>query len=134
VLPALKDVACVTRRSTSAGLSRADNGEACRIGRAHVYVAEKDGADSGGFCDAARPVLAGRVRMDDGQHQWRPAGTLDRRPDGGRAGAPVFEGGPVLVPPVQQDKEAAARSPLMGGARHGVGVPVAVDRRAGAAR
>ena len=79
VLPALSDVARVTRRSTSAGLSRADTGEALPgSDGVHVYVEEKDGADSERFLRTlARPVLAGGSRVDDGQRQRLAAGTLD---------------------------------------------------------
>ena len=94
VLPALKGAARVTRRSTSAGLSRADTGEALPgSDGVHVYVAEKDGADSERFLRALhdRCWLAG-FGLDDGQQQRRPAGTLDRRPDGRRAGAPGVRG------------------------------------------
>ena len=79
MLPALSDVARVTRRSTSAGLSRSDTGEALPgSDGVHVYVEEKDGADSERFLKALheRCWLAGS-RMDDGRRQRRPAGTLD---------------------------------------------------------
>ena len=46
VLPELKDVARVMRRSTSAGLSRTDTGEQLPgSGRPAVYVMVQDGAD-----------------------------------------------------------------------------------------
>ena len=94
VLPDLKDAAHVTRRSTSAGLSRSDTGEALPgSDGVHVYVAVKDGADSERFLRALhdRCWLAG-LGLDDGQHQRRPAGTLNRRPDGRRAGAAGVRG------------------------------------------
>ena len=108
VLPALKDTARVTRRSTSAGLSRADTGEALPgSDGVHVYVAEKDGADSERFLRALhdRCWLAG--------FGWMMVSTsgalLERSIVDRMVGGPerlVFEGGPVLVPPVQQDKES----------------------------
>jgi len=53
VLPILDDVARVGRRSTSAGLSRADTGAAVPGSDGlHVYVAVKDGADSERFLRA----------------------------------------------------------------------------------
>ena len=108
VLPALKDTAHVTRRSTSAGLSRADTGEALPgSDGVHVYVAEKDGADSERFLRALhdRCWLAGLG--------WMMVSTsgapLERSIVDRMVGGPerlVFEGGPVLVPPLQQDKES----------------------------
>ena len=108
VLPALGDVARVTRRSTSAGLSRADTGEALPgSDGVHVYVAEKDGADSERFLRALhdRCWLAGLGWM-----MVSTSGALLERSIVDRmVGGPerlVFEGGPVLVPPLQQDKES----------------------------
>jgi hypothetical protein len=108
VLPALKDTAHVTRHSTSAGLSRADTGEALPgSDGVHVYVAEKDGADSERFLRALhdRCWLAG--------FGWMMVSTsgalLERSIVDRMVGGPerlVFEGGPVLVPPLQQDKES----------------------------
>jgi DNA polymerase I-like protein with 3'-5' exonuclease and polymerase domains len=108
VLPALKDAARVTRRSTSAGLSRADTGEALPgSDGVHVYVAEKDGADGERFLRALhdRCWLAG--------FGWMLVSTsgalLEHSIVDRMVGGPerlVFEGGPVLVPPVQQDKES----------------------------
>ena len=108
VLPALKDAAHVTRRSTSAGLSRSDTGEALPgSDGVHVYVAEKDGADSERFLRALhdRCWLAGLGWM-----MVSASGALLERSIVDRmVGGPerlVFEGGPVLVPPLQQDKES----------------------------
>ena len=101
-------MARVTRRSTSAGLSRADTGEALPgSDGVHVYVAEKDGADSERFLRALhdRCWLAG--------FGWMMVSTsgalLERSIVDRMVGGPerlVFEGGPVLVPPLQQDKES----------------------------
>ena len=108
VLPALKDTAHVMRRSTSAGLSRADTGEALPgSDGVHVYVAAKDGADSERFLRALhdRCWLAGLGWM-----MVSTSGALLERSIVDRmVGGPerlVFEGGPVLVPPLQQDKES----------------------------
>jgi hypothetical protein len=108
VLPALKDTAHVTRRSTSAGLSRADTGETLPgSDGVHVYVEAKDGADSERFLQALhdRCWLAGLGWM-----MVSTSGALLERSIVDRmVGGPerlVFEGGPVLVPPLQQDKES----------------------------
>ena len=108
VLPALKDAARLTRRSTSAGLSRADTGEALPgSDGVHVYVVAKDGADSERFLRALhdRCWLAGL-----GWYVVSTSGALLERSIVDRmVGGPerlVFEGGPVLVPPLQQDKES----------------------------
>jgi DNA polymerase I-like protein with 3'-5' exonuclease and polymerase domains len=112
VLPALKDTARVTRHSTSAGLSRADTGEALPGSDGiHVYVAEKDGADSERFLRALhdRCWLAGFGWM-----MVSSSGALLERSIVDRmVGGPerlVFEGGPVLVSPLQQDR--ACRRPI----------------------
>ena len=108
VMPALKDAAHVTRRSTSAGLSRADTGEALPgSDGVHVYVAEKDGADSERFLRALhdRCWLTGLGWMMVSSS----GALLDRSIVDRMVGGPerlVFEGGPVLVPPLQQDKES----------------------------
>ena len=108
VLPSLGSVARVTRSSTSAGLSRADTGAALpESDGVHVYVAAKDGADSERFLRALhdRCWLAGFGWM-----MVSPSGALLERSIVDRmVGGPerlVFEGGPVLVPPLQQDKES----------------------------
>ena len=112
VLPSLGNVARVTRSSTSAGLSRADTGAALpESDGVHVYVAAKDGADSERFLRALhdRCWLAGFGWMMVGA-----GGTLlDRSIVDRMVGGPerlVFEGGPILVPPLQQDK--ASRRPI----------------------
>jgi hypothetical protein len=112
VLPALKDTAHVTRHSTSAGLSRADTGEALAGSDGmHVYVAAKDGSDSERFLRALhdRCWLAGLgwfVVSASGALLERSI--VDRMVGG--AERLVFEGGPVLVPPLRQDK--ASRRPI----------------------
>ena len=137
VLPALKDTARVTRHSTSAGLSRADTGEALPgSDGVHVYVAEKDGADSERFLRALhdRCWLAGLG--------WMMVSTsgapLERSIVDRMVGGPerlVFEGGPILVPPLQQDKESRRPIAVDGVVLDTVAVcPPLIDRRAGAAR
>ncbi len=112
VLPSLGNVARVTRSSTSAGLSHADTGAALpESDGVHVYVAAKDGTDSERFLRALhdRCWLAGFGWMMVGA-----GGTLlDRSIVDRMVGGPerlVFEGGPILVPPLQQDK--ASRRPI----------------------
>ena len=134
VLPALGDVARVTRRSTSAGLSRSDTGEALPgSDGVHVYVAEKDGADSERFLRAlhGRCWLAGLG--------WMTVSTsgalLERSIVDRMVGGPerlVFEGGPVLVPPLQQDKESRRPIAVDGVALNTVAVcpPLTIVERA----
>jgi hypothetical protein len=108
VLPALGDVARVTRRSTSSGLSRSDTGEALPgSDGVHVYVAVKDGNDSERFLTSLheRCWLSGVG--------WMIVSTsgalLERSIVDRMVGGPerlVFEGEPVLVPPLQQDKKS----------------------------
>ena len=106
MLPVLGGIARVTRRSTSSGLSRSDTGVAVPgSDGVHVYVAEKDGADSERFLKTlhARCWLAGFGWMMVGA-----AGTpLERSIVDRMVGGPerlVFEGGPILVKPLVQDK------------------------------
>jgi len=113
VLPILDGVARVGRRSTSAGLSRADTGEALPGSDGlHVYVVGEDGSDSERFLRTlhARCWLAGLG--------WMIVSTsgalLERSIVDRMVGGPehvMFEGGPVLVPPLQQDKES--RRPIV---------------------
>jgi hypothetical protein len=110
VLPALKNVAHVLRRSTSAGLIC---GEAKLPGSGgqHGFVAVCDGTDIERFLRVLheRCWLAG--------YGWHMVGAggqlLDRSIVDRMVGAPerlVFEGPPVLVPPLEQD--AASRRPV----------------------
>jgi hypothetical protein len=108
LLPALSDAARVMRRSTSAGLSRADTGEALPGSDGfHVYVEVRDGGDNERFLRALhdRCWLAG--------FGWMMVSTsgalLERSIVDRMVGGPerlVFEGGPVLAPPLVQDKES----------------------------
>jgi hypothetical protein len=108
VLPALGAAARVTRRSTSAGLSRADTGEALPgSDGVHVYVEVKDGADSERFLRAlhGRCWLAGLGwMMVSASGALLERSIVDRTVSG--AERLVFEGGPVLEPPLVQDKES----------------------------
>src|SRR4029077_9219797 len=108
VMPALKDAAHVTRRSTSAGLSRAGTGEALPgSDGVHVYVMAKDGADSERFLRALhdRCWLAGLGwMMVSTSGALLERSIVDRMVGGPER--PVFAGGPVLMPPLQQDKES----------------------------
>src|SRR4029079_11102200 len=104
----LKDIARVTRSSTSAGLSRADTGAALpESDGVHVYVAEKDGADSERFLRALhdRCWLGGLGWMIVSSS----GALLERSIVDRMVGGPerlVFEGGPDLAPLLQQDKES----------------------------
>ena len=112
VLPSLGNVARVTRSSTSAGLSRADTGAAIPGSDGiHAFIAITDGSDAERFLRALhdRCWLAG--------FGWMMVGAggalLDRSIVDRMVGGPerlVFEGGPILVPPLQQDK--ASRRPI----------------------
>ena len=112
LLPALGEAARVMRRSTSARLSRDDTGEALRgSDGVHVYVEVKDGGDSERFLRALHD------RCWPAGFGWMMVSTsgalLERSIVDRMVGGPerlVFEGGPVLVPPLQQDKES--RRPL----------------------
>jgi hypothetical protein len=107
VLPPLRDVAHVRRCSTSAGLSRSDTGERLLGSEGlHVYIAVKDGVDVERFLRA----LHDRCWL--GGFGWMMVGAagqlLERSIVDRMVGAPerlVFEGGPILVPPLQQDRE-----------------------------
>ena len=112
VMPALSTVAHVTRRSTSAGLYRDDTG-AKLLGSngLHVYLLVTDGADAERFLEVlhARCWLAGfGWLMIGAAGQLLERSIVDRM-----VGAPerlVFEGAPVLEPPLKQD--TASRCPV----------------------
>jgi hypothetical protein len=108
VIPALAEVARVERASTSAGLSRTDTSERFPgSGGQHAYVASKDGADIERFLRTLhdRCWLAGL-----GWYMIGVSGHLLERSIIDRSvGAPerlVFEGDPVLKPPIAQDPES----------------------------
>src|SRR5262249_29777490 len=106
VLPALKDIARLTRLSTSAGLSRADTGEALPGSDGmHVFVAVRDGDD----IERSLRTLHDRCWLYGfGWMVVSSSGALLERSIVDRmVGAPerlVFEGNPILVPPLRQDK------------------------------
>jgi hypothetical protein len=108
VMPCLHRVANVARVSTSAGLYRADTG-ARLIGSngLHIYIAVKDSSDIDRFIRTLhdRCWLAGFGWMMVGAGgQLLERSVVDRM-----VGAPerlIFEGAPVLDPPLAQDQEA----------------------------
>jgi hypothetical protein len=107
-VPTLKGAAHVTRRSTSAGLYRTDtNTRLPGSNGVHVYLLIKDGSDSERFLKTlhARCWLAGLGWLMVGAGgQLLERSIVDRM-----VGAPerlVFEGPPVLEPPVGQDVES----------------------------
>jgi hypothetical protein len=108
VLPVLAATARVTRRSTSAGLSRSDTGQQLPGSNGvHVYVAVQDGADIERFLKTLhdRCWLNGFGWMMVGAGgQLLERSIVDRMVWG--AERLVFEGGPRLDPPLQQDKES----------------------------
>jgi hypothetical protein len=106
-VPDLNSAARVTRSSTSAGLFRDDTGERLPGSNGlHVYLLVQDGADIERFLKAlhARCWLAGFGWMIAGAAgQMLERSIVDRM-----VGAPerlVFEGAPLLEPPLQQDPE-----------------------------
>jgi hypothetical protein len=108
MLPELATIARVTRPSTSAGLYRADTGERLQgSDGVHVYVQVKDGEDVERFLKILheRCWLAG--------FGWYMIGAggqlLDRSIVDRMVGAPerlIFEGGPILEAPLEQDQES----------------------------
>ena len=108
VLPELKNVARVTRYSTSAGLFRVDTGEKLPGSDGlHTFLLVQDGADAVRFLKALheRCWLAGFGWCMIGKGgQLLERSIIDRM-----VGAPerlVFEGAPILVPPLAQDCES----------------------------
>ena len=123
VLPALQTAARVTRLSTSAGLFRSDTGTRLPgSDGVHVYVAVQDGTDVERFLKTlhARCWLAGFGWMMVGAGgQLLERSIVDRM-----VGAPerlVFEGGPILDPPLRQDKESRRPIAIEGDALDTVG-------------
>ena len=113
VLPPLRSVAHLIRRSTSAGLFRSDTGAKLpgSIGL-HVYLAVEDGTDIERFLKTLhdRCWLAGLGWMMVGAGgQLLERSIVDRM-----VGAPerlVFEGTPILDPPLEQDRDS--RRPMV---------------------
>jgi hypothetical protein len=113
IMPRVSHAARLVRASTSAGLYRQDNGQAFTNSRGlHVYLAVWDVSDSERFLKTlhARCWLNGLGWLMVGAAgQLLERSIVDRM-----VGAPerlVFEGPPVLVPPLAQDQ--AARKPLI---------------------
>lgn len=112
-LPAIAQTARVSRASTSAGLRRADTGERLPGSNGvHLYLLVKDGSDIPRFLRVLheRAWLAGLG--------WLMAGAggqaLERSIVDRMVGSPerlIFEGAPVLLPPLDQDIEA--RRPIV---------------------
>jgi hypothetical protein len=112
-LPALADIGHVERASTSAGLYRRDTmTDVPGSDGRHLYICVRDGADVGRFLRALhdRCWLAG--------YGWLMVGAagqlLERSIVDFTVGSPerlVFEGPPVLEPPLAQD--VALREPLV---------------------
>jgi hypothetical protein len=113
VVPALDRAARITRASTSAGLSSTKTGEKFPdSGGLHIYVAVKDGTDIERFLEVLAACLwlagygwlivdvAGRLLVRS------PIDVAVSRPE-----RPVFEGPPILAPPLVQDAEA--RRPIV---------------------
>jgi hypothetical protein len=116
ILPALGPVAHLIRRSTSAGLFRADTGQKLPgSGGLHAYVSVRNGADVDRFLRALhdRCWLAGLGWMMVGAGgQLLERSIVDRM-----VGAPerlIFEGAPILVPPLAQDRESRRPMPSDG--------------------
>src|SRR4029077_16909206 len=108
VLAALGSVARVTRRSTSAGLFRSDTGQRLPGSNGlHVYVVVQGGTDVERFLRVfhERCWLAGLGWMRGSKSGKLLGGSIVDR----LVGSPerlVFEGGPMLEPPLQQDVES----------------------------
>lgn len=113
VVPALASAARVARASTSAGLYRADTGERFNgSGGQHIYLQIGDGADAVRLVHVLheRAWLAGFGWLMVGAGgQFLERSIVDRMV--GASERLVFEGAPVLVPPLAQD--AASRLPVV---------------------
>jgi hypothetical protein len=108
MLRALRTVAHVIRRSTSAGLYRTDTSQRLTGStNQHVYVLVRNGSDIDRFLRTlhARCWIAGFGRLTIGAGgQLLERSIVDRM-----VGAPerlVFEGPPLLEPPLAQDQES----------------------------
>jgi hypothetical protein len=108
VLPALATTGRIVRKSTSTGISRTDTGDALPGSNGmHIYLHVQDGGDVERFLCTLhnRGWLAGY-----GWHMVGVAGQLlDRSLVDRMVYAPerlVFEGAPVLAPPLAQNQEA----------------------------
>ena len=117
VLPGLHGAAYIRRRSTSAGLLRADTGASLPGSKGlHIYVAVKDSSDIERFLK----TLHERCWL--AEFGWLMVGAggqmLDRSIVDRMVGTPerlVFEGAPVLVPPLAQDETSRRPQVFEGG-------------------
>jgi hypothetical protein len=118
VLPPLRDIGHVVRPSTSSGLVRTDTGEKLPgSSGVHTYLIASDGSDAVRFLDALhdRCWLAGLgwcVVSKDGKLLERSI--IDRMV--GQGERLVFEGPPIVIPPLSQD-QAARRPQVHSGAQ-----------------
>jgi hypothetical protein len=111
VMPELQGAARLVRSSTSAGLSRSSGAAIPGSDGVHIYVIAKDGLDAVRFLTTLheRCWLKGLGWKTLGAAaQLLNRSIVDRMV--GQSGRLVFEGGPVLVPPLVQDK--ACRRPV----------------------
>ncbi len=112
ICPALASAARVSRASTSSGLFHAQTGQRYRSGGEHIYLAVEDAADSERFLRVLheRAWLAGFAWYNVGA-----AGQLlDRSLVDRMVGSPerlIFEGAPIIHPPLAQDP--TARRPVV---------------------
>jgi hypothetical protein len=117
VLPALADVARVTRRSTSSGLYRTDTGERLPgSDGVHVYPTVRDATDIKRFLKTLhdRCWLAGLGwMMVSKSGSLLERSIVDRTVYGPER--LVFEGGPVLKPPLKQDRDSRRPVAIEGG-------------------
>jgi hypothetical protein len=116
VIPAMAGAARVLRRSTSAGLYRTDTGEKFPSSNGmHVFLAVRDGADIDRFLRKlhARCWLAGFGGTIVGAGgQLLERSIVDRVV--GNPERLVFEGPPILVPPLAQDRASRRPVPIDG--------------------
>jgi hypothetical protein len=116
ILPPLQSVAHLIRRSTSAGLFRTDTGQKLPgLSGLHLYLWVQDGGDIERFLRTLheRCWIAGFGWMMVGAGgQLLERSVIDRM-----VGAPehlIFEGAPILDPPLAQDRESRRPVPMDG--------------------
>lgn len=108
IVPQLGSAAHLIRNSTSTGLFRTDTGQRLPGSNGlHVYLWVRDGADSERF------LRTMHARCWNAGFGWMMVGAggqlLERSIIDRMVGAPehlMFEGGPILVPPVGQDRKS----------------------------
>ena len=122
LFPALMKGARVERASTSAGISNTSNGQAfAGSGGMHIYVLVEDGAD----IPRALAALSGRLWLNGcgWLHVGAAGQILTRSIVDASVGSPerlVFEGAPIVEPPLAQDLDARRPTAIEG---------IAVDTR-----